>query len=139
MSLIKKSIIKVKLSLPSGSISVGPPVSTVLGQYRIDINQFCRSFNDKTKHMEKETLLPVKILLKTGNIIKFDIATPSTSYLLKRSIAGLSLKNDKKLNNLMLYKIFNLKLIDNGLSDISLLRNIKGTIKSFQINKYHLN
>ena len=135
---LKGGYIKVKLILPAGSISVAPPVSTALGQYRVDMVQFTKAFNESTKLFEKGVLLPVKILLKAGGSVNFTFTTPSVTYLTKRIIVDLIKLKQKRLTNLMLYKILCIKMQNNKLKNLSVLRSILGTVKSMQINKYHI-
>lgn len=132
-----KGSIKVKLILPAASVAMGPPVSTILGQYRVDMSQFCKSFNDSTKEFEKGALLPVKILLKVGGAVNYTAVSPSVTYLTKRLLIDLLKNKQKKISNLMIYKILIIKMRDSKLSEFAVLRSILGTLKSMQLNKYH--
>ena len=132
------NIIKVKLILPACNVVMGPPVSTILGQYRVDMQQFCKVFNESTKGFEKGVLLPVKILLKPGSLVSNVISTPSVMYLVKRLVVEILKEKYKRLTYLMFYKILIIKLQNNKLTDLAVLRSLLGTIKSMQLNKYHL-
>ncbi|MDP8232882.1 MAG: 50S ribosomal protein L11, partial [Candidatus Zophobacter franzmannii] len=39
----------VKLQLPAGQATPAPPVGPALGQAGVNIAEFCRQFNDRTK------------------------------------------------------------------------------------------
>ena len=43
----------VKLQVPAGSANPAPPVGPALGQHGLNIQDFCKQFNDKTKDVEK--------------------------------------------------------------------------------------
>lgn len=134
---LKGNFIKVKLILPAGSVTIAPPVSTALGQYRVDMSLFSKSFNESTKLCEKGVLLPVKILLRPGGTVNFTVETPSTMYLIKRLLVEMLNLKQRKLSSLMLYKVLLVKMQGNLLTESAVLRSILGTVKSMQLNKYH--
>jgi len=47
--MAKKVKIVLKLQLPAGKATPAPPVGTALGPHGINIAQFVKEFNDKTK------------------------------------------------------------------------------------------
>ena len=53
----------VKLQLPAGKATPAPPVGPALGQAGINIGEFCKLFNDKTKD-EPGMIFPVVIYVK---------------------------------------------------------------------------
>jgi ribosomal protein L11 len=134
---IKGNLIKVKLVLPAGSISVAPPLTTALGQYRVDMSQLVKNFNENTKMFEKGVLLPVKLSLKVGGTVNYIISSPSITYLVKRLLIEAVILNQKRLTNLMYYKILCIKMQTSNLARHAVLRSILSTIKSMQLNKYH--
>ena len=50
----------VKLQIPAGQANPAPPVGPALGQKGINIMQFCKEFNDKTKD-QQGIIVPVVI------------------------------------------------------------------------------
>ena len=48
----------VKLQVPAGSANPAPPVGPALGQHGLNIQDFCKQFNDKTKDIEKGSATP---------------------------------------------------------------------------------
>jgi large subunit ribosomal protein L11 len=51
----------INLQVPAGKANPSPPIGPALGQRGVNIMEFCKSFNAKTKDMEPETPIPVKI------------------------------------------------------------------------------
>jgi len=135
---LKGQFVKVKLLLPAGNVSIAPPVSTALGQYRVDMAQFTKSFNESSKLFEKGALLPVKIFLKPGGSVNYVLMTPSISYLVKRLVVEVLALKQKRLTNLMLYKLLLIKMQQNSGTQIGVLKSMLGTVKSMQLNKYHI-
>ena len=86
----KKSTKKVegmlKLQLPAGQANPAPPVGPALGQRGINISEFCKQFNDKTKGMEQGAPLPTLITIYADRSFDFSVKTPPASYLLKKAV-----------------------------------------------------
>jgi len=59
--MAKKVVALIKLALPAGKANPAPPVGPALGQHGVNIMEFCKAFNAKTKDMEQGTPIPVKI------------------------------------------------------------------------------
>ena len=53
----KELLTQVKLQVPAGAANPAPPVGPALGQHGLNIQDFCKQFNDKTKDAEKGTLI----------------------------------------------------------------------------------
>ena len=51
----------VKLQIKGGQANPAPPVGPALGQRGINIMDFCKAFNEKTKDLEKGAPIPVVI------------------------------------------------------------------------------
>ena len=49
--MAKKVIGIIKLQLPAGSANPAPPVGPALGQHGVNIMQFCKEYNEKTKQL----------------------------------------------------------------------------------------
>ena len=78
----------VKLQLPAGKATPAPPVGPALGQAGINIGEFCKAFNDKTKD-SPGMIFPVVIYVKKNKSYTFEIKTPPASVLIKKE-AGLA-------------------------------------------------
>ena len=74
----------IKLQIPAGSANPAPPVGPALGQKGLNIQDFCKQFNDKTKDAEKGMALPVVINVYKDRSFDFVIkSAPASALLLK--------------------------------------------------------
>ena len=78
----------IKLQIPAGSANPAPPVGPALGQKGLNIQDFCKQFNDKTKDAEKGMALPVVINVYKDRSFDFVIKSAPASALLKKA-AGI--------------------------------------------------
>jgi len=84
--MAKKIKTIIKLYCPAGTANPAPPVGPALGQHGLNIMQFCKSFNEKTKGKGQEGLvLPVVITAYEDRSFTFIIKSPPSSVLLKRA------------------------------------------------------
>ena len=56
----KKIVTEIKLQIPGGKANPAPPVGPALGQHGLNIMEFCKAFNERTKDQDG-TILPVVI------------------------------------------------------------------------------
>ena len=78
----------VKLQVPAGSANPAPPVGPALGQHGLNIQDFCKQFNDKTKDVEKGLALPVVINVYKDRSFDFIVKSTPAAILLKKA-AGI--------------------------------------------------
>ena len=84
----KELMTQVKLQVPAGSANPAPPVGPALGQHGLNIQDFCKQFNDKTKDEEKGLALPVVINVYKDRSFDFVIKSAPAAALLKKA-AGI--------------------------------------------------
>ena len=84
----KELVTQVKLQVPAGSANPAPPVGPALGQHGLNIQDFCKQFNDRTKDNEKGLALPVIINVYKDRSFDFVIKSTPASILLKKA-AGI--------------------------------------------------
>ena len=63
----------IKLQIPAGGANPSPPVGPALGQRGLNIMDFFKAFNEKTKNLEKGAPIPVVITAykdKTFDFVK---------------------------------------------------------------------
>ena len=82
----------LKLQIKGGQANPAPPVGPALGQRGINIMEFCKSFNDKTKEFMGQPV-PVVITIYKDKKFDFIIKTPPASHLIKEA---LKLKSGSK-------------------------------------------
>ena len=75
----------IKLQIPAGGANPSPPVGPALGQRGLNIMDFCKSFNDKTKNLEKGAPIPVVITAYKDRTFDFVTKLPPVSYYLKKA------------------------------------------------------
>ena len=78
----------INLQVPAGKANPSPPIGPALGQRGVNIMEFCKSFNAKTKEIEQGTPIPVKITVYSDRSFTFEMRTPPATYLIKKA-AGL--------------------------------------------------
>ena len=83
----KKEIGFKKLQIPAGQANPAPPVGPALGQHGVNIMDFCKAFNEKTKE-QMGVIIPVEITVFADRSFTFIIKTPPAAILLKKA-AGL--------------------------------------------------
>jgi large subunit ribosomal protein L11 len=84
----KNVIGTVKLQIPAGNATPGPPVGPALGQHGVNIMEFCNAFNARTKK-DMGLIIPVVISIYQNRTFSFITKTPPASILLKRA-AGIA-------------------------------------------------
>ena len=74
----------IKLQIPAGGANPSPPVGPALGQRGINIMEFCKAFNDKTKSFAGK---PVPVIITVYKDKKFDfiIKSPPASHFIKEA------------------------------------------------------
>ena len=74
----------VKLQIKGGQANPAPPIGPALGQRGINIMEFCKAFNEKTKSFMGK---PVPVVITVYKDKKFDfiIKTPPASFLIKEA------------------------------------------------------
>ena len=75
----------IKLQIPAGAANPSPPVGPALGQRGLNIMDFCKAFNEKTKNLEKNTPIPVVITAYRDKTFKFITKLPPVSHYLKKA------------------------------------------------------
>lgn len=135
----KVLVAKTKLLLVAGQATPAPPVGPALGQYGVNIMEFCKQFNDRTKGMGDD-LLPVEIEIYKDKSFTFTIKTPPTSFLIKKSaglLKGSSVPNRDKVGKLTKEQVMEIakkKMQDLNADNIeSAMKMVIGTAKSMGI------
>ncbi len=80
----KKVEREIKLVVPAGQATPQPPVGAALGQAGVNIMEFCKAFNDRTKDMERGVPVSVYITVYSDRSFTFVTKGPVTSYLIKK-------------------------------------------------------
>lgn len=81
--MAKKVVAMVKLQLQAGQATPSPPVGPALGQHGVNIMEFCKAYNEKTKGQEG-TVIPVQITIFSDRTFNFITKTPPATFLIKK-------------------------------------------------------
>ena len=83
--MAKEILEMIKLLIPAGGAIQGPPVGPALGQRGLNIGEFVKQFNDRTKNLEKNAPIPVLITAYKDRTFKFVTKLPPVSHYLKKA------------------------------------------------------
>ena len=83
--MAKEVLEMIKLLIPAGGAIQGPPVGPALGQRGLNIGEFVKQFNDRTKNLEKNAPIPVLITAYKDRTCKFVTNLPPVSHYLKKA------------------------------------------------------
>ncbi|HHT9110315.1 MAG TPA: 50S ribosomal protein L11 [Candidatus Brocadiaceae bacterium] len=137
--MAKEVLTKIKLQCPGGQATPAPPVGPALGQHGVNIGQFVKQFNDKTKELQG-ILTPVEITVFKDKSFTFIIKSPPASVLIKQLVGiakGSPEPNRQKVGQItrqQLNEIANKKLGDLNADSIdAAMKMIEGTARTMGI------
>ena len=109
----------LKLQIPAGAANPSPPVGPALGQRGINIMEFCKAFNEKTKD-KSGFKIPVEITVYKDKSFTFVVKQPPMSDLIKKE-ANLKKGSDNPLKNKVgsLTKAQLMEIVDQKISDLN--------------------
>jgi large subunit ribosomal protein L11 len=135
----KKITTQIKLQITGGKANPAPPVGPALGQHGLNIMEFCKAFNEKTKDQEG-MVLPVVISVYEDRTYTFIIKTPPASVLIRKALnleKGSSEPNKIKVGKItraQLEEIAKIKMPDLNANTIDAAVNIiAGTARSMGV------
>ena len=140
MAIRKKEVVtQIKLQIPGGEANPAPPVGPALGQHGLNIMEFCKAFNDKTRD-NQGMILPVVISVYEDRSYTFIIKTPPAAVLIKKALnieKGSSESNKVSVGNIskkQLEEIAHIKMPDLNANDINAaLKIIAGTARAMGV------
>ena len=129
----------LKLQIPAGAANPSPPVGPALGQRGINIMEFCKSFNKKTKD-KAGFKIPVAITFYSDKSFTFELSQPPMSNLIMKT-AGIKKGSDNPLKNKVasltseqVMSIVEQKIADLNTNDVEQARKIvEGSCRSMGI------
>ncbi len=138
--MAKKVSVIIKLQIPGGQANPAPPVGPALGQHGVNIMEFCKAFNAKTKDANG-MIIPVVITVYSDRSFTFITKTPPVSVLILKELGlekGSGVPNKDKvgtLNKVQVKKIAETKMPDlNAASIEAAMRIVAGTARSMGVN-----
>jgi large subunit ribosomal protein L11 len=136
----KKIKTQIKLQIPAGPANPAPPVGPALGQHGVNIMDFCKQINERTKTSEPGMVIPAVITVFEDRTFTFITKMPPVSALLKKA-AGLAKGSGEpnrtkvgKLTKAQAEEVAKLKMVDlNANSVEAAVRMVRGTARSMGI------
>ena len=129
----------VKLQLPAGKATAGPPVGSSLGPYGINLGQFTKDFNDRTAS-QVGLIIPVVITIYQDRSFDFVLKTPPAAVLVKKALgleSGSGKPNRTKVGKITMAQIREIaetKMPDLNASSIEqAMSMVIGTCKSMGV------
>ncbi|GAA6908030.1 50S ribosomal protein L11 [Helicobacter pylori] len=95
--MAKKVVGEIKLQIPAGKANPSPPVGPALGQRGVNIMEFCKAFNERTKDMGNFNI-PVIITVYQDKSFTFITKKPPVTDLIKKA-SGVEKGSDNPLKN----------------------------------------
>ena len=82
--MAQKIVGYVRFQVPAGKATPAPPVGPALGQYGVNIGQFTKDFNERTKG-DMGMMIPVVITVYSDRSFTFITKTPPAALLIKKA------------------------------------------------------
>jgi large subunit ribosomal protein L11 len=138
--MAKKVAAMVKLQLSAGQATPSPPVGPALGQHGVNIMEFCKAFNERTKNQEG-TIIPALITIFSDRTFTFITKTPPVSFLLKKAVkiakgSGNPLKEKVgQVTKTQVQEIAQLKMPDLNAKDLAgAMKIVEGSARSMGLD-----
>ena len=137
--MAKKLQAVVKLQLPAGKATPGPPVGSSLGPHGINIPGFVKEFNERTRDKEG-LIIPVVMSIYSDRSFTFVLKSPPAAVLIKKAL-GLESASAKphrakvgKITKAQLEEIAKIKMADlNAGSLETAISMVAGTARSMGV------
>ncbi len=137
--MAKRVVGKIGLALNAGKATPAPPVGPALGPYSLNIMDFCKQYNERTKN-DIGMVIPVEITVFEDRTFTFVTKTPPASFLIKKALgleSGSAIPNRTKVGKLsqaQLEEIAKTKMPDLNANDLDMAKRIvAGTARSMGV------
>ena len=141
MAKVKKIKTFIKLQIPAGAANPAPPVGPALGQHGVNIMDFCKQFNEKTRKLEQGVPIPVVITVYEDRTFTFITKMPPMAALIKKAAGiakGSGVPNKDKVGKMTLKQVeevAKIKLVDLNTKDVKqAMQMVKGTARSMGVD-----
>ena len=135
--MAKKVQAQLKLQVPAGKAAPSQQLGTALGPQGVNIMEFCKQFNAKTKNDPEGMVTPVIITVYSDRTFTFVTKTPPAAELLKRAagiVKGSAEPNRTKVGKVtkkQVIEIAKTKLVDLNTTNLdSAVRTVMGTARN---------
>ncbi|MFA5167890.1 MAG: 50S ribosomal protein L11 [Candidatus Omnitrophota bacterium] len=130
---------KIKLQIPGGQANPAPPIGPALGQHGVNIMEFCKQFNERTKD-RPGTILPVVLTVYKDKSFVFILKSPPVAAEIKKAV-GLAKASSEpgrviigKITREQVLEIARKKMVDLNTTKVeSAIRIVEGAARSMGI------
>ncbi|MBU0579619.1 MAG: 50S ribosomal protein L11 [Candidatus Margulisbacteria bacterium] len=129
----------IKLQIEAGKANPAPPIGPALGQHGVNIMEFCKAYNEKTKDKMGQ-VIPVIITVYKDRSFTFILKTPPVSRLILKALKkekGSAVPNKDKIGVItksQVKEIAEIKMPDlNAASVEAAMRIVEGTARSMGV------
>jgi large subunit ribosomal protein L11 len=137
--MAKEITAKFKIQAKAAEATPAPPLGPVLGQYGVNIMEFCNQFNQKTQE-NKGMIVTAEVVVYKDRTFSFVVKTPPVAILIKKAL-GIekasgqpNLKKVGKLTAAQIEEIAKTKMPDLNVNDLEAAKRIvKGTARSMGV------
>jgi large subunit ribosomal protein L11 len=138
--MAKKVTANLKMKIPAGKASAGPPVGSTLGQYGVNMMDFVNPFNEQTRDMGNVTVT-AHISIYDDRSMDFRVVGEPTDDKIRR-VLGIDKgsgrpnteKLDKKLTDAQVTEIATEKAADMNTEDVDAVKKmVAGTARSMGV------
>ena len=137
--MAQKIVGYAKFQVPAGKATPAPPVGPALGQYGVNIAQFTKDFNERTKG-DMGMMIPVIVTVYSDRSFTFVTKTPPASLLIKKALGIETASHNPSKEKVAtisaedVRKIAEQKMPDLNCTDIeSAISMVKGTCRSMGV------
>ncbi|MFN3995425.1 MAG: 50S ribosomal protein L11 [bacterium] len=124
----KTLVSTLTLYLEAGKATPAPPVGPALGQYGLNIAEFCKNYNAQTAKMQGY-IVPAIVYVYSDRTYKFVLKTPPTSSLILKALnleSGSSQPNRQKVGKITKDKL--IEIAKMKMPDLN-TRNLETAVK----------
>lgn len=139
MAEAKKITANLKMKIPAGQASAGPPVGSTLGQYGVNMMDFINPFNEETKELQGQTVT-AHITIYEDRTMSWRVVSEATDEQIRKAVKidkGSGRPHDEKVAKLtkeQLRKIAENKMRDLNTDDLEqAMRQVAGTARSMGV------
>lgn len=136
----KEVVAVIKLQIQAGKANPAPPIGPALGQHGVNIMEFCKAYNERTKD-QMGMIIPVEISVMDDRSFTFVTKTPPVTALIKKALniqSGSSTPQASKVGTLtaaQVKDIAQVKMPDLNARDIdAAIKMIEGSARSMGVN-----
>lgn len=137
--MAKKIKTTIKLNIKAGEANPAPPVGPALGQYGVNIMDFCKQYNEKTAD-KKGKVIPAVIIIYEDKSFSFETRLPPVSEMIKKKLkiekgsGAAGRENVGVLTRAKLEEIAREKMVDLNTTNLKkAIKIIEGSAKSMGV------